>query len=88
MIKGKRCWYIICKSIFNNYSQRDSNMISEYKMQVIQQIKQELVHDWDTGEFILSGKYFKELEPDSTLTFSNYHEALNFIIDTTLMDLA
>lgn len=63
-------------------------MISDYTLEVIRQVKQNLVLNNDTNEFEIQGKYFKDIEPDYVLKFSNYSSAMNFIIETLMKDLS
>lgn len=60
--------------------------ISQYKLDVIREVSRNLKQN-ERGEFVILGKYFKDIIETYPLTFSNYHEAMTWIINKLLADL-
>jgi hypothetical protein len=61
--------------------------ISSYKQDVIRQIKNELKYNYETKEVQLSTRFFKGLEPDQTLYFSNIRTATEYIIEYVIREV-
>lgn len=65
-------------------------MFSEYKMQVIRQVLDDLNDNYETNQCTLTSSYFNKMmgfEVDSVLTFMNIHTAKQFVINEILKSL-
>lgn len=64
-------------------------MISEYKLQVIRQIKENIDINYETNECSIKSIYLNNtlgFEPDSLLHFSSYSKAMEFIIESVIKE--
>lgn len=67
------------------------NYLSSYKLQVIQQIKQEAWQAeglYGMSEWRIEGRHFKGIEPDHVLCFVTFPSLLEFIIKQVMEEVS